>query len=186
MTPLDILSTIRQAGGRVVVLDGDLQVVAPPGLLSPQDKQVLAENKAALVGILPDAERDAIQEVERLPQAEAEAVVEAARREWSEIVGGDQQVEEVVRAEIVGDELRLHCPTPEIASAIEAGRDRLERLLVDMQAEEPEEYQIVACPPPCPQCDSLRLWEGIDGRWYCLACHPPMEPRAALATSEAT
>jgi len=85
MTPLDVLSTIRQAGGRVVVLDGDLRVVAPPGTLTPEAVVVLREHKPALIGILPDAEREAIQWVEGLSPAAA-VVVEAARREWAAIV----------------------------------------------------------------------------------------------------
>jgi hypothetical protein len=86
MTPLEVLNTIRQAGGRVVVLDGDLQVVAPPGTVSPEAAAVLREHKAGLLGILPDAEREAVRWVEDLAPAAAEPVVEAARQEWEEIV----------------------------------------------------------------------------------------------------
>ena len=97
MTPLDVLSTIRQAGGRVVVLDSDLQVIAPPGTVSVEAAAVLREHKAALIGILPDAEREAVRWVEDLAPEAAEAVVEAARREIEEIVA-TQEPERVCRA----------------------------------------------------------------------------------------
>jgi len=111
MTPLDVLGTIRRAGGRVVVLDGDLQVIAPPGTVSAEAAAVLREHKAALVGILPNAEREAIGWTEALSPAEAEIVVETASREWDRTVAetpveitvtsmieadADQEVEEIV------------------------------------------------------------------------------------------
>jgi hypothetical protein len=40
-----------------------------------------------------------------------------------------------IHVEQVGNELRLVCPSPEIASAIEAGRDRIEMLLAEVAAE---------------------------------------------------
>ena len=43
----------------------------------------------------------------------------------------------VIKAEVVGDELHLHCPTSEIAEAIEAGRVRIEELLAELTAEPP-------------------------------------------------
>ena len=92
MTPLDILSTIRQAGGRVLVLDGDLQVVAPAGTLTPEAVGVLREHKPDLIRLLPDAEREAIQWVEGLPPTEAAVVVEQAVREWTAIVGTPEPV----------------------------------------------------------------------------------------------
>ena len=40
-----ILSTIRQAGGTISVLDGDLRLRVPKGLLSAADKAVLVEHR---------------------------------------------------------------------------------------------------------------------------------------------
>ena len=121
-----------------------------------------------------------------LTPEQAITVVETARQEWEQIVGGDQhldrQAEEVVvQIEIVGDEMHLHCPTPEIAAKIEAGRDRLERILAGLEAEEPEPFQIIDPPPPCPRCGSLRLWEGGDGTWHCLRCDPPLRAERLAA-----
>ena len=113
MTPLDVLSTIRQAGGRVVVLDGDLQVIAPPGTVSVEAAAVLREHKAALIGILPDAEREAVRWVEDLAPAAAEAVVEATSREWEEIVGSTQEPEPVVEPDLDQQAEPVEFTTPE-------------------------------------------------------------------------
>jgi len=194
MTPFDVLNTIRQAGGRVIVLDGDLLVEAPPGTLTQEAAVVLREHKAALVPILPDAEREAIQWVEGLPSAAAEIVVETARREWEEVVG---TVEEpvVVRVEQIGDELVLTAPTQAIADKIEEGRQRIEQVLAEIKPPDtdhdlnawaaaqlgqvscsaptlPEQQaEEVADPPtPCQQCGSLELWQDCGGRWRCTVC----------------
>jgi len=86
MTPLDVLSTIRKAGGTVVVEDGDLVVRVKPGILGQEHKASLAQHKASLVSLLPDGEREAIQWLESLSADEAEVVVQAALKEWSSIV----------------------------------------------------------------------------------------------------
>lgn len=31
----------------------------------------------------------------------------------------------------------------------------------------------IDCPPPCPKCGSLELWQTVTGIWRCLACDPP-------------
>lgn len=89
MNALEAISAIRQAGGRVVVEDGDLRIKAPAGAIFAEAVAVIRENKAALIGILPDAEREAVQWVENLDQAEAEIVVDQAIREWDNLTGGD-------------------------------------------------------------------------------------------------
>lgn len=47
-----ILSTIRQAGGTISVLDGDLRLRVPKGLLSAADKAVLVEHREEVVRLL--------------------------------------------------------------------------------------------------------------------------------------
>jgi hypothetical protein len=42
----------------------------------------------------------------------------------------------VVQIEISGDELRLHCPTAEIAGRIEAGRQQVEQVLAQIAQEQ--------------------------------------------------
>ncbi len=87
MNLFDVLTTIREAGGRVVVVeDDDLRAIVPAGVLTEEAAAVLKEHKQDLLKILPSGEREAIQWVEDLPPAEAEAVVDTACREWDEIV----------------------------------------------------------------------------------------------------
>jgi hypothetical protein len=97
ISPLDVLSTIRHAGGSVVVRDGDLLIRAPGGLLTPEHKAVLDRHKAVLVRLLApmvpvvdQAEREAIQRVESLSPETAEIVVGTAVREWDALTGGDE------------------------------------------------------------------------------------------------
>lgn len=52
MTP--ILDKIRSAGGTVVVLAGKLRIEVPPGLLTDQDKQDLAQHRDELIRLLID------------------------------------------------------------------------------------------------------------------------------------
>ncbi|MBU4399416.1 MAG: hypothetical protein KKE86_08790 [Planctomycetes bacterium] len=92
MIALDVLNTIRQAGGSYFVEAENLRIVAPPGLLTAEHKTVLASAKADLIRLLApdvDPERAAIQWVESLSAEEGEVVIEQARREWNEIVGPD-------------------------------------------------------------------------------------------------
>ena len=145
MTPLDVLGTIRQAGGRVVVLDGDLQVIAPPGTVSAEAAAVLREHKAALVGILPNAEREAIGWTETLSPAEAEIVVETASREWDRTVV-ETPVEDTTTSTVEAV----------VNSMIEADTD--------------QEVEEIVPPPPCRQCNSLELWQDLTGGWHCQHC----------------
>lgn len=61
----------------------------------------------------------------------------------------------VIHVEQVGNELRLCCPTPEIAAAIEAGRETIERLLVELMAE----------PPAYGSPEDWVLTRDCKGRW---------------------
>ena len=47
-----ILNTIRESGGSIEVLDGDLRLRVPTGLLSDQDKAVLVEHKSEVIRLL--------------------------------------------------------------------------------------------------------------------------------------
>ena len=49
-----ILTTIRQVGGTIEVLDGDLRLRVPKGLLSSAERLLLAEHKAAILKLLAD------------------------------------------------------------------------------------------------------------------------------------
>lgn len=95
---IPILDKIRRAGGRVVVRDQAVRIEAPPGTLSDQDRQVLAQHRETLLRLFPpaepvvvdpylDQERQAIQWVESLSPAEAEVVVETAVRDWGRLTG---------------------------------------------------------------------------------------------------
>jgi hypothetical protein len=49
---IEILSRIRQAGGTIEVVGGDLRVKAPKGLLSSAERLLLAEHKAEIIKLL--------------------------------------------------------------------------------------------------------------------------------------
>jgi hypothetical protein len=150
MTPFDVLSMIREAGGRVSVLDGDLRVIAPPGTLTPEAAVVLREHKAALIGILPDAEREAIGWVEDLDPAAAEIVVSTARREWNEIVGDPDHDLNAWAAAQLG-QVSHSAPT----------------LLEQNIGSDQDEEAI-----PCSTCGSLMAWWDATGRRHCMVCEP--------------
>ena len=96
MNPIEVLNAIRQAGGRAIVEAGDLQISCPPGTLTPEEAACLREHKADLVRILApaDEERSALQWIECLSPAKADAVLSKARKEWGEIVSFCATVDE--------------------------------------------------------------------------------------------
>ncbi len=175
------LDKIRRSGGSIVVLDGKLRIEAPAGTLSDQDRQVLAQHREALLQLFTNTvvdpceskEREAIQWLEALPQAEAEVVVAQACREWDEIV---------IQAEVVPNGLLLHCPTKEIAEAVEAGRTELEAILAGDDAEQVEFVDIdqwvqdnTILPVSCDRCGGLEQWQDCGGTWHCSKCDPPIQ-----------
>ena len=85
MNPLEILSTIRQAGGIVVVVDGDLRISAPAGTITQGHRETLARHKPDLIRLLIDPEKDALRWLEDLRPGEAAAGLEMAIEEWGEI-----------------------------------------------------------------------------------------------------
>ena len=58
---IEILAKIRQAGGTVAVVSGDIRLRVPKGLLSDQERSLLAEHKAEIVKLLAD-DRDLDQD----------------------------------------------------------------------------------------------------------------------------
>jgi hypothetical protein len=97
------------------------------------------------------------------------------------VAAGDQVADVVIRAEVVGDELLLHCPTPELAAKIEEGRSRIEQVLDEMWHSEPaapDHSAVGPCPwdaaeepgPPCPECGSLEVWWDLLGGRHCQTC----------------
>ena len=89
-SPLIVLAKIRNAGGSVSVVDQDLEVSAPPGLLDDEDRSLLAKYKHDLVKVLAPSyetqEREAIQWESSAPDDEVAAALELAREEWQEYV----------------------------------------------------------------------------------------------------
>jgi hypothetical protein len=175
MTPFDVLNTIRQSGGRVVVLDGDLLVEAPPGTLTQEAAVVLRENKAALLSILPDAEREAIQWVEGLDPAAAAVVVDQGRQGWAEIVGTTQ---EPVVVEIEADDAMVKkmaaamgVPDPEydLSAWAEAQLGHVSTEYPTLPAtnlgsDRDEE------PVPCQKCGGIEAWWDATGGRHCTSC----------------
>ena len=86
MNAIEILNTIRQAGGTVQAVDGDLRISVPAGTITDENRAVLSEAKADLVRLLApaDPEREAIQWSDT---PAADQALDQARREWAEIVG---------------------------------------------------------------------------------------------------
>ena len=84
--PIEILAKVRQAGGTVQAVDGDLRISVPAGTITDENRAVLSEAKADLVRLLApaDPEREAIQWSDT---PAADQALDQARREWAEIVG---------------------------------------------------------------------------------------------------
>ena len=169
-SPLDVLSMIRQAGGRVVVLDGDLQIIAPPGTVSAEAAAVLREHKPALLRLLPPAEREAIVWVEALPPEPAMALVEAARREWGEIVGSTE--EQAVVLDQHDQHLDQH--DQHLDQHGDQGLDHADHHdRADDLDQDAGSWETAVHPPaPCRQCGSLMLWWDFAGGTHCMICEP--------------
>lgn len=81
----------------------------------------------------------------------------------------------LIHAEVKGDELRLHCPSPEVAEAVEAGRDELEAAFkVITAASEANDWpgDAVDAGDPCPRCGSLDKWWDLWDGEHCCRCEP--------------
>ena len=162
MTALDVLNTIRQAGGRVVVLDGDLRIVAPPGTLTKEAATVLLAHKEALISILPDGGREAIQWSEGLDPAEAKVVVETARREFGEIVNAGST------------------PVAEPGDPDHDLNAWAEKQVGDAETLDPDEE-----PVPCPTCGEIAAWWDPTGKRHCMACEPTAPQKAQQLVTKA-
>jgi hypothetical protein len=176
---IDVLDKIWLAGGTVEVHGGDLRIGVPKGLLSLAERRCLAENKKEILAHLTDPEREAIQWVELLPTEEAAKVVETARREWEELVA---QTPIVVQAEYVDGELRLHCPSEELAAKIEAGREYLEQVQAEINADIDAEVEL---PRPCVKCGGFVFWWDFIGQSRCVKCEASVRERSQQVAKQA-
>ena len=195
---ITILNKIRLAGGSITVLAGRVRIESPPGTITDQDRAVLSQHKQDLLRLFaptetlvddPD-ERRAIQWAESLTPAEREVVVAEALRDWDEIVEGVKVESASVTTcvEFADGGLRLHCPTPEAAAAIETCRSKLETIFegwdTDMEADLDAEYvedpdrwlaeNTIPLPAPCSKCESVDRWQDVAGGWHCAKCDPPI------------
>jgi hypothetical protein len=80
-----ILSAIRQAGGTISILDGDLRLRVPKGLLSPAEQLLLAKNKAAIITLF-SAETVIETPVEKITGNMTEPVVSEHRDQHGDMV----------------------------------------------------------------------------------------------------
>ena len=90
-------------------------------------------------------------------------------------MGATNAKEEVIAivAEVREDELLLHCPTAEVAAAIEAGRSELEgamKRIAETAGENDWPGNAVAPGEPCSQCGSLDKWWDPWGDEHCSCC----------------
>ena len=76
MNLLETLSLIRQSGGSIVVLDGDLRLRVPTGTLTAEHLATIRGNKATLVDLLA-------------PAVEDEGLVERQANQWVESLDQD-------------------------------------------------------------------------------------------------
>ena len=90
--PIEILSKIRLAGGIVTAEGGDLRISAPAGLLSDQERAVLAEHRSQLVELL-DPEPMAVGWVEALDPVERDRLADQAAREWDRHVDDEAELD---------------------------------------------------------------------------------------------
>ena len=94
----------------------------------------------------------------------------------------------VIHAEVRGDELILHCPSPEIAAAIEAGRDELEAAINRIgDASQANDWpgDAVDAGEPCPRCGSLDKWWDLWGGEHCVRCEWTKVDRSQRLASRA-
>ena len=172
--PIEILSRIRQSGGSVRVADGDLQISAPGGTLSPEDRLVLASHKPDLVRLLNpvDEEKAAVRWVESLSDADAETIVETARREWSEIV--DEPGTDSIYTKI---ERTVEESFAEFGVEVEA---RFQAGTHNRWLDDPEGPDEVLPGEPCLNCSSLEFWENHLGDRFCQQCRPVCRSEAIV------
>ena len=174
-----ILNRIRTAGGSISVLDGKLRIEAPAGLLTDQDRQVLAQHKQDLLRLFApaepvvvdpylDQEREAIRWVEALSPAEAEAVVAQGCLELGEIVAQDQG--------------------PEAKQVVHDGQDRVlepDRFLaVEFVDLDDWLRENTVEPIVCDKCGSLDQWQDCGGSWHCAKCDPPIRSQLLRQKAE--
>lgn len=90
MSPLIVLSKIRQAGGSISVQDQELRIQAPPGLLSTKDRGLLVQYKTDLVKLLAPTheqrEREAIEWESSASDEELDAALDQAQSAWEEAI----------------------------------------------------------------------------------------------------
>ncbi|MCP4535592.1 MAG: hypothetical protein GY832_00425 [Chloroflexi bacterium] len=94
----------------------------------------------------------------------------------------------VIHVEVNGDELGLVCPSPEIAAAIEAGRDELEATIKKIgDASRSNDWPGDAVDPgePCPRCGSLDKWWDLWGGEHCNRCEWTKVERSQRLVSRA-
>jgi hypothetical protein len=146
---IDLLDRIRQAGGDVAVVGGDLRLRVPKGLLSQAERLLLAEHKAAIVKILA-----------------AEPVVVTMPEPVMITTCMDSMIEPVVDAMITP----VMQATATATSTAEPVEFTTPGGLAIRFAEPDDEEEIVVPPPPCQQCGGFMFWWDFAGRPHCMVC----------------
>ena len=149
---IEVIASIRSAGGSITVDGGEIKVSAPPGTLSPDDRSALAKNRETLISILPsvDPERESIQ--------------------GGEIVDGDQ-------IEVTGEiAIAAATPSPWWWSGELSRQDN--QVLDDFMAYDPElgpagEVEQIVLTEGCERCGSILGWVDVQGVEHCLGHEKP-------------
>lgn len=180
---IPILDKIRRSGGSITVLDGRLRIEAPPGTLSEQDRQVLAQHRQDLLRLfapsipvvdVKDAtafqpRKCAVETVEcedgKVRQAEAAAI------QWVEGLTPEAAaaaVETAVRewdALTGGHQQADRQPDQDLDQDLDQQQHHagdLDQWLRENTVE----------PIECGKCGSLDQWQSIAGSWHCSRCDP--------------
>ena len=199
MTPLEVIASIRQAGGSITVNDGKLKVVAPPEVVQAL-RQALEESKAILLSLLaikpvveteidrPDwwnlnisdrDNRDLDQFFGWSSDPERRAI------QWTESLSRIQG-QQVLEAAVV----QLN----EIAGGARCANEKLrtnelsQTVAVDSsqcQNELNEPYEQSIEPENCPKCGSISVWLDATGKRHCDQCDPPIRSQFVASRVQA-
>ena len=186
-----ILSKVRTAGGAISVLDGDLRLKAPAGLLDDRDRQVLVEHRDELILLLTPARawREHIEELRDLAREQGLMLMR------QELPGGATDrlcfaplkkqkptrsklfwypSEETARINDQGDPIRVETFEQALALAVRVTTQTKQKRRRSATATATADLweQGVEPPAPCRQCGSLEQWQDFADRWHCQSCDP--------------
>ena len=185
-----ILNQIRQAGGTIEVIGGDLRLKAPAGLLTAADKVVLVEDKDKLILLLAPA-RAWREHIEELRDLAAEQDLMLMRKELpggatGRLCFAPLKKQKPARSNLFwypsekmacvddrGDLIRAETFEQALALAIRVtSQAKQKRRRSATAAATPSDPWQAGIEPgaPCSTCGSLKAWQDFGGSWHCMTC----------------